>query len=194
MSLILGILDSAGVAASASSYESIASATGNGSSTSFTFSSIPNTYASLQLRGILRDNAGGNASSAIGFQFNASGSYAGTSHWLIGIADSPAYTNTGSDTGEMKINYASVGSAALANVYGAFILDIHDYASTSKNKTLRTFMGVNGNNNASTTQVVGMFSNLWIDTSAINEIKIINKNGNAFSSLSNIALYGIKGA
>lgn len=179
---------------SPSSYESIASATGNGSSTSFTFSSIPNTYASLQLRGILRDNAGGSASSAVGFQFNASGSSTGTSHWMLGIADSPAYTNVGSDTSETFVNYLSVGSAALSNVYSAFIVDIHDYASTTKNKTIRTFMGVNGNNNANTTQVVGMFSNLWIDTSAINEIKLVNRNGNAFSSLSNVALYGIKGA
>ena len=148
----------------------------------------------MQLRGILRDNAGGNASSAVGFQFNASGSYVGTSHWLLGIGDSPAYTNAGSDTGEMKINYVSVGSAALANVYGAFIIDIHDYASTTRNKTIRSFIGVNGNNNANTSQVVGMFSNLWIDTSAINEIKIINKNGNSFTSASTVALYGIKGA
>lgn len=175
-------------------FESIASISGNGSSTSFTFSSIPSTYKHLQLRGILRDNAGGNASSAIGFQFNASGSYVGTSHWMLGIGDSSPYVNAGNDTGEMRINYASVGTAVSADIYGSFIMDIHDYASTTKNKTLRTFVGVEAARNANATQNVGIWSNLWIDTSAINEIKIINRNNNAFSSLSNVALYGIKGA
>lgn len=175
-------------------FESIASLSGNGSSNSFTFSSIPSTYVSLQLRGVLRDNAGGNASSAVGFQFNASGNSSGTSHWMLGIGDAPAYTNAGNDTSETFINYLSVGSAALSNTYGMFIIDIHDYASTTRNKTIRTFMGVDGNGNASTSAVVGTFSNLRINTAAINEIKLVNRNGNAFTSLSNVALYGIKGA
>lgn len=179
------------------SFESIASLSGNGSATSFTFSSIPSTYKHLQLRGVLRDNAGGNASSQIGLQFNASGSFAnGTSHWLIAIGDPSPYVNVGSDApgGEMKISYASVGSAVSANNYGMFIMDIYDYASTTKNKTMRTFVGADANGNANATQNVGMWSNLWLSTSAINEVKIVNRNGNAFTSLSNVALYGIKGA
>lgn len=113
---------------------------------------------------------------------------------MLGIGDTSPYTNAGSDTGETFINYLSVGSAALSNTYSAFVIDILDYASSTKNKTIRTFMGVNGNNNANTSQVVGMFSNLWIDTSAINQITLVNRNGIAFNSSSTIALYGIKGA
>ena len=49
---ILGIIASSiqNAIANASSYESIASFTGNGTATNYTFTSIPSTYKSLQLR------------------------------------------------------------------------------------------------------------------------------------------------
>jgi len=48
-----------GAAAAAASYESIASVTPSGSSSSVTFSSIPSTYTSLQLRVNARGTANG---------------------------------------------------------------------------------------------------------------------------------------
>ncbi len=49
MSLILGILDSGGVAVAAGSYESIATTTVGSNVSEITFSSIPSTYTHLQL-------------------------------------------------------------------------------------------------------------------------------------------------
>lgn len=190
---LLGTIASS-VQKASTAFESIATANATGSSSTITFSSIPSTYQHLQLRGILRDNAGGNSSSSVRIQFNNSGSSAGASHWLQTIGASPAYTNVGNDTGDMYIQYLSVGSAVPANIYGAFIMDILDYKSTSKNKTIRNFVGSDANGNANASQFIGINSNLWISTSAINQITLVNQNNNAFASGSTVALYGIKGA
>jgi hypothetical protein len=175
-------------------YESIASLNGTGSNTSWTFSSIPSTYKHLQIRGVLREAAGGNANGSLRLQFNASGSSTGRGHWFQALGDTSPYTQAQNDSGDMYIQYVSVGSAATSNVYGHFIIDILDYADTNKKKVMRNFYGVNCNNFAATSAVIGSNSNLWNDTSAINEIRLVGANGNAYTTLSNVALYGIKGS
>jgi hypothetical protein len=69
------------------------------------------------------------------------------------------------------------------------IIDIHDYASTTKNKTERHFQGLDKNGSGSLT----LASGLWINTSAITTISIFLTSGN-FTTDSQFALYGIKGA
>jgi hypothetical protein len=68
------------------------------------------------------------------------------------------------------------------------IIDLIDYASTSKNKTIRVFDGLEEN---LTSGYVEMRSGLWMSTSAINRIDI-RVNG-SFTSQTQYALYGIKG-
>jgi len=70
------------------------------------------------------------------------------------------------------------------------LIDIIDYASTTKNKTVRTFSGSDNNN--SSQGDVELLSGLWASTSAITSIKITLTTGN-FDSGSSMALYGIKG-
>ncbi len=186
LNTVLGTLSS-GVAAATGSFESIASYTGNGTDTTMTFSSIPSTYASLQLRCLSR---GVDPAERITMRFN-SDTTGYTTHNLIGNGTSASalgYDNTG-----YLYLWASVADSSFsANTMGVAIIDIHDYASTTRNKTVRCFAGTN-NNTTSTNQPVGLSSGVWIDTAAINSITI-GFDGAAFTTSTTFALYGIKGA
>lgn len=175
---------SSGVAASTSSYESIATVTGSGTN-SLTFTSIPSTYKHLQIRGLAICSS---ATQTIRTQFNADTgtNYAG--HYLSGngtaasassIAASSAYTLVGGINAGVVTTYPNL-----------FILDIHDYASTTKYKTTRSFFGADNN---STGGSVDLCSGLYMSTTAISEIKIYMSTGN-LNTGTTFALYGIKGA
>ena len=176
---------SSGLAASTSSYESIASATGTGSSGTITFSSIPATYKHLQVRWMGQVDGGTNGVYNTYIQFNSDSGNNYARHTLDG--DGASATATGADT----VTAPQVGLATRNSdtALGVSIIDIHDYASTTKYKTLRVFNGADRNGAGS----VQLQSGLWMSTSAISSISIINFNGN-FKTNSAFALYGIKGA
>ena len=71
------------------------------------------------------------------------------------------------------------------NTFHAMIMDIVDYGSTSKNKTLRLFDGYDDN----ATGDVTSFSGLWGNTSAITSITL-DSNGTWVNG-TQFALYGI---
>ena len=181
LNTILGSLSS-GVAASTSSYESIASATGTGSSDTITFSSIPSTYTHLQIR----TNAGDGAGNIINMRFNSDSGSNYSFHWLRG--NGTAATAGGSAT-QTEISYSGY-ARGISSIMGVSITDIIDYASTSKYKTARTFFGYDLNGSGA----VHLSSGLWQSTSAITSISLINNGGASFSTASTFALYGIKGA
>ena len=85
-------------------------------------------------------------------------------------------------------NYTIAGGAD-ANIMGVSIIDIHDYASTTKNETFRIFSGFDNN---STGGRISLRSGLWLDTSAINRLEISTNPGDGFATSTVIALYGIK--
>ena len=172
-----------------SSFESIATVSGNGSAQELTFSSIPSTYQYLQIRGLVR-NARNNGSFPFGnlsIYFNGTeGSNA--DHYLRGNG------STATAAGNTGITALTIGSSATdaqtSNVMTAFIIDIHNYTSTTQNKTVRSFIGTDVNG----TGRVELSSALSLSTSAVSSITIANYNGAAFTSASVFSLYGIKGA
>lgn len=179
---IIALLD-AGGAGGSNSFESIATSSPT-SGSSVTFSSIPSTYKSLQLRVVSFGTSGGGNN----LQFNSDTGTNYVRHTLYG--DGTTVT-AGSNTGQSSIffNGRTVG---LNTTYPLVsIVDIIDYASTSKNKTVRIFSG-NDNNGTQGSQEVNLFSGLWLSTSAISTITI-NCSAGAFATGTSIALYGIKG-
>lgn len=80
---------------------------------------------------------------------------------------------------------ARVGGGA--NIFGAIVLDILDYADTNKYKTTRALGGYDNNSNG----FISLCSGNWRSTSAINRIDISLLSGN-WQNYSHIALYGIK--
>ena len=162
------------------SFESIATATPSAQS-SITFSSIPSTYKHLQIRGIANDAFRSN----LRMTFNADTGANYSFHMLYGNGSA---ATVASGTSANYIDY--VGKAeSTSNVYGASIIDIHDYASTTKNKTTRTFFGYDFNGGGWS----ALASGLWMSTSAISSVTITNPNGN-YTAGSVFSLYGIKGA
>lgn len=160
-----------------SSFESIATATGSGN---FSFTSIPSTYQHLQLRIHFTTT---NTGMPLGIRFNNDSSSLYAYHKLTGSGIS---VEAGANIND---NYIGLfyGNGFVATQPNVAIIDIHDYASTSKNKTVRSFAGndVNGSGG-----MIYLESGLWRSTSAINRIDSTFLTGNSNVS---IALYGIKG-
>ena len=189
MSPILGILAS-GITKSkiaVGAYESIASATGTGSSGTITFSSIPSTYTSLQIRGIMRTDGGTTAN--IIFNGDTGSNYA--SHQLYGDGTTVGAGGVASSTSITQGGVLGYGTSASANTVGAFILDIHDYASTTRNKTTRVFTGRDDNGSA---LFVRLGSGLWMNTAAVTSVSIVVSGAGNFTNQTQFSLYGIKGA
>jgi hypothetical protein len=156
---------------------------GTGSSTTITFSSIPQTYTSLQLRfSALSATAGDD----LLLRINGDTATNYTRHLLYG--DNTTVTAAG------VINQTSGlldSGAAPTSTTQPFvgIIDFHNYTSTTQNKTVRIFSGIDKNGSGE----VNLNSNLWRSTSAITSISIIANSYN-FTTSSTFALYGFKGA
>jgi hypothetical protein len=183
LNTVLGSFSS-GVAASTSSYESIATATGTGSSGTITFSSIPLTYKHLQVRiNLVASVAGGNIQGR--FNGDTAANYA--SHYIRGDGSAAGASGTAS----LAFNRLGASyNGVIATYPSVLIIDITDYASTTKTKTLRSFFGTDRNLISSST--IELTSGLWNSTSAISSFEIYLSSGN-YTTSSTFALYGIKG-
>ena len=182
---LIGILDAGGAGGGAGSYESIATVTASSGATSITFSSIPSTYKALQVRW-LAQTYNTTSNEGLYIQFNGDTATNYSFHYLNGDG-----ANAGASGGASVI-YPCLTPTILppsGSTYGAGILDVIDYASTSKNKTARMFSGKD--TNGATTQNVVLASGAWFNTAAITSLTF--KTGTGFSSTSTFALYGIKG-
>lgn len=172
------------------SFESIATATGTGSSDTITFSSIPSTYQHLQLRWIARDVSATAALESLLIRYNGVSTTSYAYHYIEANGSSVTAGGIGfSDTSWNLGNSMAKGGLA-SGIMAVGVIDIHDYASTTKLKTSRAFTG--GDNN-STAGKVNLYSSLFNSTSAISSITIIS-GGSSFATTTQFALYGIKGA
>ena len=182
------IASSGGAGGGAGSFESIATLTASGGETSLTFSSIPSTYKHLQLRGITRRADAGSTIATDNLQFNGDTGTNYIYHNLTGNGTTATATSGGVGTSNIVFSRGA-GATATAGIFGAVIADIHDYTSTTKNKTTRSFTGfdLNGSGN------IYLYSGLWLNTAAITSITIY-PNGNTIAAGTTYSLYGIKGA
>ena len=183
-------LYSTGVAAATNSYESISTITvGSGGSASIDFTSIPATYKHLQIRAISR-SARAVTLDALNLRMGNGTIDTGSNyawHFLYGNGASALAAAGASDN---AINaFYQTGSSATASIFGGGVIDILDYANTSKYKTMRSLSGadLNGSGN------MALFSGLWQSTSAVNCIRLFSGAGSNISQYSSFALYGIKG-
>lgn len=167
---------------SESSFDSIATVTvGAGGQSTITFSSIPQTYTHLQIRG-LNIFTGSVSYGYISFNSDSSsGNYSG--HYLAGSG-----TGIGSTafTSQNKGFFTSAGGTS-PSAPNTFVMDILDYTNTNKYKTLKTLYGWDANG----TGYIEFNSSNWRSTSAITSIEL-STSGNSFTSGTSVALYGIK--
>jgi len=161
------------------------------SPSSITFSSIPSGYSSLQIRAMVKDTYTTTAGTyEYNMQFNGDTATNYSWHWLYGNGTSALATGAATQSNIDVIGSGLSSNAALANMYGVSIVDIIDYTSTSKYKTVRAFAGDNANS-TSTNYNVDLVSGSWRSTAAITSITL-TAGGTAFATGSTFALYGMK--
>ena len=170
-------------------YETIATVTvGAGDSQYIDFTSIPQTYTHLQIRGIARDSraiSGMGGEVRLWFNSDTASNY--SSHIMYG-------NGTGGYSGNYVSNayiycFDSVSNSSTANAFSGGLIDILDYTNTNKYKTTRSMGGgdINGSG------VVGLYSGNWRNTAAITSIRLSNTSGTYnHKQYSSFALYGVK--
>ena len=167
-------------------YDSIATTTiTSGTSASITFSSIPATYKHLQLRISARTDFSSATPIDTYIELNADTSYTGYRNHRIIANGATAATGT---SASYDLKNTTPAASSTASTFSGIVVDLLDYASTNKNKTIRYLGGVDLNGSGN--MVFG--SVLWPFTTAVNQIKLLADG--SFVVGSTFALYGIKGA
>lgn len=186
MSPILGIwASSIQPSLNATSFDSIATVTvGSGGQSTISFTSIPSTYKHLQIRYIWQ--AVNDRSLNIRFNSDTASNYA--YHEVSGNGTS-AGAYPASSTTFLPFSYNISPSTYTSTSFVGGIIDILDYASTTKTKTAKNLYGVDYNAGGR----VAFQSGYWNNSStAINSITILVDSPTNFNQYSQFALYGIK--
>jgi hypothetical protein len=168
----------------------IATVTLTTTSTTVVFDNIPANYTHLQIRGIVRSDRSGNAQDTLRIRYNSDSGTNYASHHLEGNGSIATYDNFSNTA----TPWAGIISAATATsgVFGGIVIDILDYASTSKAKVLRSLSGLDNND---TNGRFYFSSSLWTTSNAaISKIELAPTYGTNFVSNTSFALYGIKAA
>jgi hypothetical protein len=191
VSPILGIWASQNYPRITNSYESIQTVTLGSAQSTISFSSIPSTYKHLQLRGITKQSATTTGFPNVGLYFNADQTATNYRAHFINGNGSAASAGEVQATGYNAYSFNTITSnAGYTNMFAAFVMDILDYGSTNKNKTIRTLSGQDANGSGE----VIFSSGLWMNSStAVSGITISLPGGGNFVTNSQIALYGLKG-
>lgn len=192
MSPILGIWASQNYPRSTNSYESISTVTvGAGGASSIDFTSIPGTYKHLQIRGIMKDVTTGTADyDALRIQYNNDTGTNYSWHYLKGEGSGSGGVGQASTSSYLWSGTVMRSGTGQTSAFSTSIIDILDYANTSKYKTQRWLNGTEFN---ALYPWVGLGSGLWQSTSAITSIKMYLDTSVNFAQYSTFALYGIKG-
>ena len=185
MLIPFGVLSAAGAGGEPliPDYELIATAFGTGSSTTVEFTSIPADYKHLQIRytGKSMSPSGGAENLRIRFNNITTNSYA--SHAIEAFGTS-VITNTSTSLSYIEL-LRGLSYSGTANAFAAGFIDILDYASASKNTTIRSLNG------KTDTAEMMINSGALFNTAAVNRVTLFGL-GN-FNSGSRFSLYGIRG-
>jgi hypothetical protein len=184
MTPILGtIASSTRQGLSSSSYESIATVFGTGSSTSVNLTSIPTGYSALQIRYSARTTGSGGADQAVAVGSVTGGTEDFIDFYHYSVLTATTY-NSGSGTDYL---FNTTTGAAPANRFAAGFIDIPNYDNANFKKVISSWGYV-------PLSAGYMFnaSGLWNSTTAITNLRFTSTNGN-WTSDSYFALYGLKG-
>lgn len=195
--ILLGILDQGGVAVAGSSYESIATTTLTGTQSSVTFTEAGGAWASykhIQIRCMAKGTgSAGEDRFSMEVRFNSDTGSNYSRHNLFGNGSTASASGESSQTSAWGgTSWIPDSYSTYANIFGVAVVDVLDFKSTSKYKTIRTLAGFNTNGSNTTGNNINLSSGLWQSTSAITSITLICDQGQSFISGSTFALYGIK--
>jgi hypothetical protein len=184
-----GILASSASYEASTSYQSIATLSGNGSSGSLTFSSIPSIYQHLQVRILVR-GARALPAEQLYVRLNGDGGNNYAYHYMYG--DGVTQVSSGVSSNNVFLVNEFPAANETSGVFSTSIIDILDYGNANKYKTMRSLSGYDNNNNsANYTGKIWLGSGLWMNSTSVTSLTVLS-NG-AFASNTSVALYGIKG-
>lgn len=175
-------------ALSLESYESIAFATAaGGSNTSMEFTNIPQIYSNLRLvlhaatfdanlRGLL-----------IGYNNDLSTSYGG--HGFYHNAGTVQSTNATSNQWNALFPGGTDGLGGATDAWSLWVIDIFDYANTSKCTSL---IGLGGYTGTGTTGSHGYANSVFVKTDAVTSIQLLPNYASGWRAGSTAGLYGIR--
>jgi len=172
--------------APAGAYDALATVTvaAGATASSITFAGIPTGYKHLQIRGIQRTDQSGTQDSNLRFNSDTGANYS----WHRMFSDGGGTVSASGTANASLMNYgAALGTATLASDYPAFIIDVLDYADSTKYKTFRELTGFDNNGGG----YIYLYSGSWRSTSPITTITLTLGAGN-FAEYSKFALYGVK--
>lgn len=167
-------------------FESIATTTvGSGGAAFVEFTGIPATYKTLQIRAVTRGTFNGTQIYAYMRLNGATTNYA--YHGIRADGGGTVGTETGTGSDKQVLGLVP-GATATSSTFGYHLIDIVDYASTSKTKVVRSFGG-HDRNGAGQVSTMG---NFWNSTAAVTSVRIYPNSG-SWAQFTSAALYGIKG-
>lgn len=168
-----------------SAYFPIQTTTLAANASTIVFSSIPQTYTHLQLRGSVATSAG----AYIGVTFNGvtTGSFYDGHH----LSAQGTSASSGAYTSRNDIPLQSSNTSSTASAFGGLIIDILDYTNTNKNKTVKSLSGFVSD--GSGTGYSYLESGLWRNTAAITSITLVPGSSHTMTANTSFTLYGIKG-
>jgi len=162
---------------------------GAGGASSIVFSSIPQTYKHLEIRGTDQQQYGVNDSGYTGIRLNGDTGATWNRHQMWGTGSTLATYALGANNN----TWGTVGDSGLVGTrtqyFAGNIIEILDYTSTAKYKHVRGFGGFDVAGSGSN---VGTFSSTWQNTAAVTQVTMNGSNG-AFKPGVTYTLYGVKG-
>jgi hypothetical protein len=129
-----------------------------------------------------------------GLRFNgdASGNYSST--FIYFSSGSAPLSARGSSQNAVQFLYGAAGASAAANVFGQMTFWVPNYSNSANFKSCIA-RWANPNPSVTDSQyMLGTTAGLWDDTSAIDQITLIDVSGDNFVQYSTFTLYGITGA
>lgn len=185
----LGFFATAGAGGGASDFVLLESVILTSDTATVTFNNVNNysQYKHLQLRAVLRDtNSFAATIRNVPMRFNGDSGSNYFAHELIGESGGIFGQGMGAPTTSIAPR-ATIDDTATANVFVASVWDILDFASTTKNKTVRI---LSGTNQGSTAARIVLSSGAWNNTAAITSISL--GSANSHKTGSRFSLYGIR--
>jgi hypothetical protein len=186
---ILGIIASAfrSAAGPQGAYDALATVTvPSGGVATVTFAGIPTGYKHLQIRYLARSGRSRVANSGMVMRLN--GSYGTYSHSLTGDGAATPSASAGAPSIN-GIFLEAPGVSATSGFFGTGIIDILDYASGTKNPTVRALSGDDCNGSGRLT----LGSQFVNSTAAISSLTFETVDGSTnIQEYSSFALYGVK--
>jgi hypothetical protein len=182
----------------AGSYDALASVTvPSGGLASVTFAGIPTGYTHLQIRILTRGTGSGGYPTSVPITLN--GDTTSGNYYFHHLSGNGASASSSSGAGYATNTLMSIPNAAnTASAYSAGIIDILDYASITKAKTIRSLNGVDLNNSSGFPYSGSIYlaSMMWNPSTptAITSITFTADPTYSvnFAQYSSFALYGVK--